>query len=116
MTKAFQEIRVIDLSNRLSGAYAARMFGDFGAEVILIEQAQGHPLRHQPPFMDGESGTRESLLHGYVNWNKRSVSGSIEDHVSLIATADVIVTHTVPAGGVAAFVRLGASIHHPPRA
>ena len=92
MTKAFQEIRVIDLSNRLSGAYAARMFGDFGAEVILIEQAQGHPLRHQPPFMDGESGTRESLLHGYVNWNKRSVSGSIEDHVSLIATADVIVT------------------------
>mgnify|MGYP003311084860 FL=1 len=92
MTKAFQEIRVIDLSNRLSGAYAARMFGDFGAEVILIEEAQGHPLRQEPPFMDSESGTPESLLHGYVNWNKRSVSGSIEDHVSLIAAADVIVT------------------------
>ena len=92
MTKAFQEIRVIDLSNRLSGAYAARMFGDFGAEVILIEEAQGHPLRQEPPFMDSESGTPESLLHGYVNWNKRSVSGSIQDHVSLIAAADVIVT------------------------
>ncbi|MED5556047.1 MAG: CoA transferase, partial [Pseudomonadota bacterium] len=48
MTKAFQGIRVIDLSDRHAGAYAARMFGDFGADVILIEDARGHPLRHEP--------------------------------------------------------------------
>ena len=92
MTKAFQGIRVIDLSDRLAGAYAARMFGDFGADVTLIEDARGHPLRHEPPFMNNASRDPESLLHRYVNWNKRSVRGTIEDHVSLIATADVIVT------------------------
>ena len=92
LTKAFQGIQVIDLSDRLSGAYAARMFGDFGADVILIEDIQGHSLRHEPPFMNSESGKPESLLHSYVNWNKRSVSGTVEDHGSLIAGADVIVT------------------------
>jgi len=92
MTKAFQGIRVIDLSDRHAGAYAARMFGDFGADVILIEDARGHPLRHEPPFINNESGNPESLLHHYVNWNKRSVSGTIEDHSGLIAGADVIVT------------------------
>ena len=92
MTKAFQGIRVIDLSDRHAGAYAARMFGDFGADVILIEDARGHPLRHEPPFINNESGTPESLLHHYVNWNKRSVAGTIEDHKGLIAGADVIVT------------------------
>ena len=92
MTKAFQGIRVIDLSDRHAGAYAARMFGDFGADVILIEDARGHPLRHEPPFINNESGTPESLLHHYVNWNKRSVAGNIEDHRDLIANADVIVT------------------------
>ena len=92
MTKAFQGIRVIDLSDRHAGAYAARMFGDFGADVILIEDARGHPLRHEPPFINNESGNPESLLHHYVNWNKRSVTGTIEDHRGLIAGADVIVT------------------------
>ena len=92
MTKAFQGIRVIDLSDRHAGAYAARMFGDFGADVILIEDARGHPLRHEPPFINNESGNPESLLHHYVNWNKRSVAGTIEDHRGLIAGADVIVT------------------------
>ena len=92
MTKAFQGIRVIDLSDRHAGAYAARMFGDFGADVILIEDARGHPLRHEPPFINNESGNPESLLHHYVNWNKRSVTGTIEDHSGLIAGADVIVT------------------------
>ena len=92
MTKAFQGIRVIDLSDRHAGAYAARMFGDFGADVILIEDARGPPLRHAPPFINNESGNPESLLHHYVNWNKRSVAGTIEDHRGLIAGADVIVT------------------------
>ena len=92
MTKAFQDIQVVDLSDRLSGAYAARMFGDFGADVILIEDARGHPLRREHPFIHSESSKPESLLHHYVNWNKRSVAGCVGDHVSLIASADLIVT------------------------
>ena len=46
MTKAFEGIKVLDLSDRLSGAWAARLFGDFGAEVIKIEPPKvGDSLR-----------------------------------------------------------------------
>ena len=68
MTKAFEGIKVLDLSDRLSGAWAARLFGDFGAEVILSEPKDGHIARHLGPKMQvGHNQT--SLLHLFVNWN-----------------------------------------------
>ena len=49
---AFEGIKVLDLSTRLSGAWAARLFGDFGAEVLLPETADGHFARNCSPFFD----------------------------------------------------------------
>ncbi len=95
MASALNNVRVVDLSNRLSGAWAARLFGDFGAEVILVEDESGHALRHEPPFLHDEPGMENSLVHGYVNWNKHSVVASNEELVSLIESADVVVTTTV---------------------
>ena len=44
MTKsALEDLRVLDLSTRLSGAYAAKLLGDNGADVVLLEGAGGHP-------------------------------------------------------------------------
>ena len=54
--RSFDGVRVVDLSDRLSGAFAARLFGDFGAEVILVEPPEGHPLRAEPPFLDDSPG------------------------------------------------------------
>ena len=95
MTAALDDLRVVDLSDRLSGAWAARLFGDFGAEVLLVEDEAGHPLRAEPPFLDGQANTETSLLHAYVNWNKQSV---LQDEVSLpdlVASADVVITTSV---------------------
>ena len=90
---AFAGVRVIDLSNRLSGAWAARLFGDFGADVILVEPPEGHPLRGEPPFLDGSPDAERSLLNAYANWNKRSVLASDDDAVAdLCASAEVVVT------------------------
>ena len=91
MPQAFDDLRVVDLSTRLSGAWAARLFADFGAEVTMVEPPEGHPLRHEPPFLDGEPGVERSLLHGYANWNKRSVvaEGDVE---GFLRDADVVVT------------------------
>ena len=97
MTRPFKDIRVIDLSDRLSGAFAARLFGDYGAEVILAEPPEGHPLRREPPFLDDQPGPERSVLHAYANWNKRSAV--IEDGAqlgALIAGADVVVTTDSP--------------------
>ena len=88
---ALKEIRVLDLSTRLSGAWAARLFGNFGAEVILIEDESGHPLRQEPPF--SEEGV--SLLHGYVNSEKTSVARNDIDMPELLQSADVVITTEV---------------------
>ena len=85
MATAFEGVQVLDLSTRLSGAWAARLFGDFGAEVIMPESAEGHPLRAEPPFFD-----TTSLLHSYVNWNKRSCASNDK----LIEAADIVITNS----------------------
>lgn len=95
MAKAFKDIRVLDLSNRLSGAWAARLFGDFGADVILVENEEGHPLRYEPPFLDNEPSLEDSLLHAYVNWNKRSVFSKGDNLQELVAGSDVVITTSI---------------------
>ncbi len=97
MVAPFDGLRVVDLSTRLSGAFAARLFGDFGADVLLAEPPQGHPLRHEPPFLDDCPGLERSVAHAYFNWNKHSVvvdSGT--DLANAVQGADVVVT-TIPA-------------------
>ncbi len=97
MGAAFADVRVVDLSDRLSGAYAARMFGDFGADVILAEPSRGHRLRAEAPFLADEPGAERGLLHAYANWNKRSiVAQSHEELLRIAASADVIVTTAQP--------------------
>ena len=101
MTTAFDGICVVDLSERLSGAFAARLFGDFGADVILAEPPEGHPLRSEPPFLNNLPGIERSVAHAYANWNKRSIvvdgEATLDD---LIAAADIVVTtRDAPAEG-----------------
>ncbi|MDE2639174.1 MAG: CoA transferase, partial [Chloroflexota bacterium] len=96
MSAAFDGLRVVDFSDRLSGAWAARLFGDLGADVVLAEPPEGHALRREPPFLDDRPGPERSLLHAYANWNKRSqVVRGDADAAELAAGADVLVTTQV---------------------
>jgi len=89
----FAGLRIVDASRRVSGAFAARLFGDFGADVVLAEPPEGHPLRHEPPFLAGKPGGERSAVHAYLNWNKRSVVvGSAAVAEEVLAGADVVVT------------------------
>ena len=93
MVAPFQNLCVIDLSTRLSGAFAARLFGDFGADVWLCEPAEGHSLRHIPPFVDQGEAFESSVVHGYFNWNKRSICVRNEkDLAEILQHADVAIT------------------------
>jgi crotonobetainyl-CoA:carnitine CoA-transferase CaiB-like acyl-CoA transferase len=94
---AFDGLRVLDLSDRLSGAFAGRLFGDFGADVVLVEPQTGHVLRREPPFADDVYGLEGSAVHACVNWNKRSVMTEDSGYIGqLIADADVVVTTGYP--------------------
>ena len=93
MPAPFAGLRVVDLSTRFSGAFAARLFGDFGADVALAEPPEGHPLRFEPPFLDDLPGHDRSVVHAYVNWNKRAVGITSDAEVDdLVAHADVVIT------------------------
>ena len=96
---AYDDLLVVDCSRRMSGAFAARLFADHGADVVMLEPPEGHPLRHEAPFLDGQSGPERSALHAYVNWNKRSrVISEPSEAEEWIAAADIVITTDGPAG------------------
>ncbi|MYA17900.1 MAG: hypothetical protein F4Z28_14650, partial [Gammaproteobacteria bacterium] len=77
-------------------ALAARLFGDIGAGVLLVEPSEGHPLRHEPPFVDDTPGLDTSVIHAYFNWNKHSArADSPSELAEALGGADVVVTTTV---------------------
>ena len=97
MKAPHEGLRVLDLSDRQSGAFAARLFGDFGAEVILVESPEGHPLRGEPPFLEGKAGPNRSVMHSFINWNKKSiVVENREEFADFVASADVVITTSDP--------------------
>ena len=94
---AYEGLVVVDLSRRMSGAFAARLFADHGADVIMLEPPEGHPLRHEALFLNDEPGVERSALHAYINWNKRSaVISTAEEAEAWMAVADVLITTDGP--------------------
>src|SRR5882757_9491625 len=63
-------IRVLDLTQFLSGPYATQMLADLGAEIIKLEPPQGDPIRVVPPHFVGE----DSVYYLCINRNKRCVA------------------------------------------
>ena len=90
---AWGGLRVADLSGRLSGAFAARLFADHGAQTTLVEPPEGHPLRCEGPFLEGRAGAERSALHAYLNWNKTSIVAETDaDAAAVAADADLVIT------------------------
>ena len=70
MEKALEGIRVLDLSQFLSGPFCTMNLADFGAEVIKIERpGAGEGSRAFGPFKNGQSG-----YYTLVNRGKKSVT------------------------------------------
>lgn len=93
---ALSNVRVIELGYNIAGAFAARLLGDFGADVVKLEEAsRPDPARLRGPRIG--SGSAASALFEFLNWNKRSVAvetgrnGGGELAKRLITAADVII-------------------------
>ena len=103
MLHALSHITILDLSRVLAGPYATMTLGDFGAEVIKIEQpGRGDDSRHWgPPFTDGG----QSAYFLCTNRNKRSLTLNLKTDAGqkifrqLAAQADVVVEN-FKAGGM----------------
>jgi crotonobetainyl-CoA:carnitine CoA-transferase CaiB-like acyl-CoA transferase len=91
-------IKVLDLGTMVAGPVAATLLGDFGAEVIKIEQPKGgDPIRQNGPMVDGEG-----LWWNVEGRNKKSVTLDLrvpsgqEILRGLAAKADVLVENFRP--------------------
>src|SRR5262245_15888099 len=67
---SLEGIRVLDLTQFLSGPYCTMILGDLGAEVLKIEKpGSGDDKRKLAPFINGESAP-----FMMTNRNKKSVA------------------------------------------
>jgi formyl-CoA transferase len=97
--KALEDIVVVDLSRVLAGPYCTMLLGDYGAEVIKIEQPGAGDGSRQwgPPWIEGESAYFMS-----INRNKKSVTLDLKSAVGqrilkeLVAQADVLIENFKP--------------------
>ena len=66
-------LSVVELGDGTAGPYAAKLLGDFGAEVVKIEGPEGDSSRRRGPFPDGRPDPEASGLFLYLNINKFGV-------------------------------------------
>lgn len=72
MSAPLSGIRVVVIARGVAAAYAARMLGTLGGQVLLVEPEGGSPLRREPPFLPGTGGEQQgeesgqSALFGYL--------------------------------------------------
>jgi len=91
-------MRVLDLTQHLSGPYCTMILGDLGADIIKIEKLEdGDDQRKLGPFVNGESSP-----FMMINRNKKSVTLNLKSEegkeifLKLAKVSDVIVENFRP--------------------
>nr|ABI94377.1 TMC biosynthetic enzyme L2 [Streptomyces sp. CK4412]ABV91301.1 predicted acyl-CoA transferases/carnitine dehydratase [Streptomyces griseochromogenes] len=90
-------LTVIDASTLFAGPFAARLLGDYGAEVIKVEAPAGDPVRGF-----GHAQNDVSLLWKVLGRNKKSVvldlreSAGAESFLRLVRRADALIENFRP--------------------
>ncbi len=96
-------MRVIELATGVAGPFCARLFADYGADVIKVEQpGTGDPTRSWGPFPGDQPGLEKSGTFLFLNTGKRSVALDLADSrdrehfLDLVRDADVLVSSLRP--------------------
>ena len=100
---ALAGIRVVDFGELVSAPFCARLFADFGADVIKVEPPGGDASRRLGPFPGDVPHPEKSGLFFINNTNKRSVICDVgtaagrERFLQLLRGADVLIDNHPPA-------------------
>ena len=92
-------LSVVELGDGTAGPYAAKLLGDFGAEVVKVEGPDGDSTRRRGPFPDGRPDPEASGLFLYLNINKRGIVLDLDGEDGqraldrMLADADVFITN-----------------------
>jgi crotonobetainyl-CoA:carnitine CoA-transferase CaiB-like acyl-CoA transferase len=99
---ALEGIRIIELSQAVSGPYCAKLFADYGADVIKVEPPGGDLARQWGPFPNDTPHPERSGTFFFLNTNKRGVTLDVasgrgrELFTELVGHADVLIENQHP--------------------
>ncbi|HZN84073.1 MAG TPA: CoA transferase, partial [Mycobacterium sp.] len=83
------DLRVVEISDCIAGAYCGKLCVDAGADVVKVESAGGDPLRRFTATGAGVPKGTDAPLFSYLNSGKRSVTAASDD---LLDRADIVIT------------------------
>lgn len=78
LEQALEGIVVLDLTDRVAGAYCTKLLADVGAIVIKVEPPGGDPVRKIGPFQDDIPDPERSATFLSLNTNKKSVTLNVD--------------------------------------
>jgi crotonobetainyl-CoA:carnitine CoA-transferase CaiB-like acyl-CoA transferase len=77
--QSLNDIRVLDFTLMLAGPFATMMLGDYGAEIIKIEQpGKGDNTRNIGPFSDRDTEHKAGGFFLSISRNKRSMTVNLK--------------------------------------
>ena len=102
MSRALNDVRVVDFSQSIAGSYCTKLLAGFGAEVIKVESPKAlDKARYQGPFI-GEPGPESGVSFLWLNTGKKSVALDLKNEddraslLQLVGGADVVVESYKP--------------------
>ncbi|MBM4259573.1 MAG: CoA transferase [Deltaproteobacteria bacterium] len=99
--QGLEGVKVLELGNMVSAAYATKLMADLGADVIKVEEPTGDIARQRGPFPGNVVDPEKSGLFLSLNTNKRSVTLDLrrdtEKLLHLVSQADIVVHNYTPA-------------------
>lgn len=102
-SQALSDVRVLDLTQHISGPYCTKMLADYGADVIKVERTYGGDVtRRMGPFPDDIPHQEKSGLFLHLNTNKRGVTLNLKSEIGkqafleLVKLVDVVVENFAP--------------------
>jgi crotonobetainyl-CoA:carnitine CoA-transferase CaiB-like acyl-CoA transferase len=82
------DLRVVEISDRIAGAYCGKLLVDAGADVVKVEPAGGDPLRRFTATGSPPPAGTDAPLFSYLNSGKRNVTTNSGE---LLGSADVVI-------------------------
>lgn len=99
---ALTGLTVIDFGQMVSAPWCAKLFADYGADVIKVEPPEGDAARRAGPFPGDVAHAEKSGLFFVNNTNKRGVVCDVAQETGrelllrLVARADALIENNLP--------------------
>ena len=100
--QALEGVKVVDLSNIIAGPLCTKCLGDYGAEVVSVENPFAVEIRMYTPFAGGKPGLNRSGAYLILSSSKYAIIFNLKHPKGLdlakrlIARADIVVEQFTP--------------------